>query len=82
MQLNLYVAIIGIMLMYLQTGFRPSKYMFAMMSMVSMVATGGATLDDITPILRERERRCALDRESQRKRNAKKRAEKMKQQTS
>ena len=74
MQLNLYVAIIGIMLMYLQTGFRPSKYMFAMMS---MVATGGATLEDITPILRERERRCALDRESQRKRNAKKRAEKM-----
>ena len=79
MQLNLYVAIIGIMLMYLHTGFRPSKYMFAMMS---MVATGGATLDDITPILRERERRCALDRESQRKRNARKRAEKMKQQTS
>ena len=78
MQLNLYVAIIGIMLMYLQTGFRPSKYMFAMMS---MVATGGATLEDIMPILRERERRCALDRESQRKRNAKKRAEKMNQQT-
>ena len=79
MQLNLYVAIIGIMLMYLHTGFRPSKYMFAMMSMVT---AGGATLEGITPILRERERRCALDRESQRKRNAKKRAEKMKQQTS
>ena len=78
MQLNLHVAIIGIMLMYLQTGFRPSKYMFAMMS---MVATGGTTLDYIMPILRERERRCAFDRESQRKRNAKKRAEKMKQQT-
>jgi hypothetical protein len=79
MQLNLYVAIIGIMLMYLHTGFRPSKYMFAMMSMVT---AGGATLEEITPILRNRERRCALDRESQRKRNAKKRAEKMKQQRS
>ena len=79
MQLNLYVAIIGIILMYLHTGFRPSKYMFAMMS---VVATGGASLDNITSILRERERRCALARESQRKRNAKKRAEKMKQQTS
>ena len=79
MQLNLYVAIIGIMLMYLHTGYRPSKYTFAMMS---IVANGGDTLEGITTILRERERRCALARESQRKRNAKKRAEKMKQQTS
>ncbi len=77
MQLNLYVAIIGIMLMYLHTGFRPSTYMFAMMS---MVATGGATLDDITPILRERERQCARERASRQRREAKKRAEKMKQQ--
>ena len=67
------------MLMYLHTGYRPSKYMFAMMA---IVANGGDTLEGITPILRERERRCALARESQRKRNAKKRAEKMKQQTS
>jgi len=77
MQLNLYVAIIGIMLMYLQTGFRPSTYMFAMMS---MVATGGATLDDITPILRERERQCARERASRQRRDAKKRAEKLQQQ--
>lgn len=79
MQLSLYVAIIGIMLMYLHTGFRPSKYMFAM---ISQVASGGTTLEDITPVLRERERRCELARQSQRLRNAKKRAEKMKQQQS
>ncbi len=79
MQLSLYVAIIGIMLMYLHTGFRPSKYMFAMMSQVT---SGGTTLEDITPVLRERERRCELARQSQRLRNAKKRAEKMKQQQS
>jgi len=77
MQLNLSVAIIGIMLMYLHTGFRPSTYMFAMMS---MVATGGETLDDITPILRERERQCARERASRQRREAKKRAEKMNQQ--
>jgi len=77
--LSLYVAIIGMMLMYLHTGFRPSKYMFAMLGQVS---SGGATLEEITPILRERERRCELARQSQRLRNAKKRAEKMKQQQS
>ena len=79
LQLNLYVAIIGIMLMYLQTDFRPSKYMFSMMS---VVATGGATLDDIMPILRERERQCARERASRQRRDAKKRAEKMKHQIS
>ena len=71
MQLNLYVAMIGIMLMYLHTGFRPSKYLFPMLE---MVAHGSATLDEIMPILRERERQCALARESQRRRNAKKKA--------
>ena len=66
-----YVAVIAVMLMYLHTGFRPSKYTFAMMS---QVASGGATLEDIMPILRERERRNALARESQRKRVQRKRA--------
>ncbi len=79
MQLNLYVAIIGIMLMYLHTGFRPSKYMFAMMS---VVAGGGATLDDITEILTERERQNEVARRSQRLRAAKKRAEKNQSQNS
>lgn len=73
MQLNLYVAMIGIMLMYLHTGFRPSKYLIPMLE---MVAHGGASLDEIMPILLERERQCALARESQRRRNAKKKASK------
>jgi len=75
MQLNFYVAIIGIILMYLHTGYRPSKYMFSLMG---MVASGGATLEEIMPILRDRERQCTLARESQRRRNAKKKASKTK----
>jgi hypothetical protein len=67
---HFYVTVIGVMLMYLHAGFRPSKYMFALMG---QVAAGAATLEEIIPILRERERRCALDRKS-----AKLRAEKKK----
>jgi hypothetical protein len=69
MLLQMYTTIIGVMLMYLHTGYRPSKYLFALLS-------SGASLDDLLPILRERERRCALDRESARRRAAKKRAAK------
>ena len=69
---HLYVTIIGVMLMYLHTGYRPSKYMLALMG---QVALGAATLEDILPILRERERRCELDRKSAAKRRAKKKAE-------
>jgi len=58
---HLYVTIIGVLLMYLYTGYRPSKYMFAMLS---QVAAGGATLEEIIPIVRERERRKELDRQS------------------
>lgn len=79
MQLSLYVAIIGIMLMYLHTGFRPSKYMFSMMS---LVASGSSTLDEIMPILRERERQCALARESKKLYAAKMRAKIIKQRQS
>jgi hypothetical protein len=70
-QAHLYVTIIAVQLMYLHTGFRPSKYMFAL---VNQVATGAATLDEILPILRERERRKELDRVSAAKRRAKKQA--------
>ena len=69
---HLYVTIIAVLLMHLHTGYRPSKYMFAL---VSQVAMGGATLDDIMPILRERGRRCELDRQSAARRRAKKQAE-------
>lgn len=67
----LYVAIIGVLLMYLHTGYRPSKYMFALLT---QVAAGAATLDEIMPILRERERRKELDRASAARRRAKKKA--------
>lgn len=67
---HLYVTIIAVLLMYLHTGYRPSKYMFALLS---QVASGGATLDEIMPILRERERRKELDRASAARRRAKKR---------
>lgn len=68
---HLYVTIIGVLLMYLHTGYRPSKYMFALLS---QVAAGAATLDEIIPILRERERRKELDRVSAARRRAKKNA--------
>jgi hypothetical protein len=68
-QLHLYVTIIAVMLMYLHTGYRPSKYMLAL---VGQVANGAATLDEIMPILRERERRCELDRQSRARRELKK----------
>ncbi|MDB5385541.1 MAG: Transposase protein [Planctomycetaceae bacterium] len=68
--LHFYVALIGVMLMYLQTGHRPSKYMMSLLSLV----TQGATMDEIMPILEERERRCELDRQSAAKRRAKKNA--------
>lgn len=71
-QAHLYVTIIAVQLMYLHTGFRPSKYLFAMLS---QVAAGGASLEEIMPILRERERRKELDRASAARRRAKKQAD-------
>lgn len=69
--LNFYVAVIGVTLMYLHMGHRPSKYLFLMMG---MVADGSATLEEVMPILRERERQCKLQRD----RVARQRAEKPK----
>jgi hypothetical protein len=69
--LNFYVAVIGVTLMYLHMGYRPSKYMFLMMG---MVANGSATLEEIMPILRERGRQSQMQRD----RVARKRAEKTK----
>jgi hypothetical protein len=67
--LNFYVTVIGVTLMSLHMGHRPSKYLFIMMG---MVANGSATLEEIMPILRERERQCRMQRD----RVARKRAEK------
>ena len=67
--LSFYVAVIGVLLIYLHTDAKPSKYAF---NLLSFVASGGATLEEITPILRERERQIAVARA----RLARKRAEK------
>jgi len=67
--LNFYVAVIGVTLMYLHSGSRPSKYLFSLMG---LVASGSETLEGILPILRERERQTQMQRE----RVARKRAEK------
>jgi hypothetical protein len=69
--LSFYVAVIGVMLMYLHTGYRPSKYAMALLS----AAAQGATLEEILPILRERERQCEVARQSAARRRAKKKAE-------
>ena len=66
-QFELYVAVIGTLLLALRWNARPSKYAYALLH---QVAGGGATAEEILPILAERERRCALDRESQRRRRA------------
>ena len=65
---EVYVAVIGTLLLALRWEARPSKYAFALLH---QVACGAATADEILPILAERERRCALDRESQRRRQQK-----------
>ncbi|MFO0819571.1 MAG: IS4 family transposase [Pirellulales bacterium] len=68
--LHFYVAMVGAILMYLHTGFRPSKYAF---NLLGMLAQGGVdTLESILPILRERERQCERDRQSAARRRAKK----------
>lgn len=69
--LGFYVAVIGVLLMYLHSGRKVSKYAY---SMLCMVAGGSATLADILPILERRERERDLDRQ----RLARKKAEKIK----
>jgi hypothetical protein len=69
--LNFYVVVIGVLLMYLHTGGRPSKYALVLLG---MVAHSGASLDSILPILRERERQCERDRKSAAARRARKKA--------
>lgn len=70
--LHFYVAVIATMLMYLHTGYKPSKYLFVLLG---QVAVGAASWEEILPILRERERQRNLERESAAKRLAKKKAE-------
>lgn len=67
---QLYVTLIGVMLMYLHTGYRPSRYLFALLG-------AGTDLEDLLPILQERERQCEVARKSAQARReaAKKRAQ-------
>lgn len=64
-----YIAVIGVLLMYIHTQKPVSKYAYVLLG---MVASGQTTMDDILPILERRERECELDRQ----RRARKRAEK------
>lgn len=64
---QLYVTLIGVMLMYLHTGYRPSKYLFSLLST-------GASLEDILPILERRERERELNRQSAARRAAQKKS--------
>ncbi|CAK9037421.1 Putative transposase y4zB [Durusdinium trenchii] len=67
-QTHFYVTVIAVLLMYLHTGYRPSKYLFALMG---QVGCGVATLEEIVPILRERERQNELARQSTARRREK-----------
>lgn len=69
--LGFYVAVIGVLLMYLHSGRKVSKYAY---NLLCMVAGGSATLADILPILERRERERDVDRQ----RLARKQAEKTK----
>ena len=68
-----YVAAIGVTLIAAVGDRRPSKYDLALLS---IVASGGATLDDILPILKRRHRECELarTRDAKRRRSHKKSA--------
>jgi len=68
---SFYVAVIGVLLLYLHTGAKPSKYAF---SLLGLVAAGATTLEEIGPILAERERRIALERARLARRRAQPRA--------
>lgn len=70
--LQFHVALIAMLLMYVHTGYRPSKYLLVMLGFV----LGGEPLDSALEILRERERRRELDRLSAERRRAKARAAK------
>ena len=67
--IQFYVAVIGVLLMYVRLGRRISKYAY---SLLTVVAAGGATLEQILPILERREH----EKELERARLARKKAEK------
>jgi Transposase DDE domain len=68
---NFYVAVIGVLMIYLHSECKPSKYAFILLG---MVAQGSASLEEILPILKERERQIALARARVARLRAEKRA--------
>jgi hypothetical protein len=64
-----YIAVIGVLLIYLHTQRPVSKYAYAMLS---LVAAGQATLEDIVPILERRERESELARQRLERKKAEK----------
>jgi hypothetical protein len=67
--LGFYVAVIAVLLIYLHSGRRVSKYAY---NLLCMVAAGWTSLEDILPVLERRER----EKELERQRLARQRAEK------
>jgi hypothetical protein len=65
-----YIAVLGVLLMYVRTGRRLSKYAY---SLLTLVAAGAAHLEEIAPILAQRER----EKELERQRLARNRAQKL-----
>jgi hypothetical protein len=63
--LSFYVAVLGVLLIYLFSHAKPSKYAF---SLLTLVAQGAATLEEIAPILQERERQIAVAKARQARR--------------
>ena len=62
---EVHVAVIGALLLALRYDARPSRYAYALLHQVSC---GAASAEEVLPIMAERERRSALEREGQRRR--------------
>ena len=71
MTLGFYVAVIAVLLIYLHTGRPMSKYAY---NLLALCANGWGSIQDILPILEEREKECERDRQRQAKRRAQKTA--------
>jgi hypothetical protein len=69
--IQFYVAVIGVLLMYVSTGHRVSKYA---VSLLSFVAAGQATLEQIAPELERREHEKELERQRLARKHASKSA--------
>lgn len=68
-EVSLYVAVIGVLLMLARLDAKPNKYVF---NMLHLVAMGAATLDEIVPILQERQRQIDVGKANAARRKAKK----------